>query len=644
MITPFNNYDEIIHTSALTMWDEPRLKLIPNNIILNKVLTGWGATYCEIKSLRHSIILVPNKCQIESKCANQDKNDYLQPVTEDYVVADLVKHIKNAKVRYIKFISTPEGLTKAIDAILATGGNPYTDYFILCDESHKLTLDVNYRVNITRAMDHFFCFHNKAFISATPFMPSDPRLQFFKKWKVQHARDIKKKIELKFVNNLSSAFKEYLDSYDGEMLFVFFNSLNGIHSLINKFGLVDVAKVFCSKDGVDDFKMDDFKNAYHKMEVANLGRVNFLTSSFFNGLDITLSHVMPDILILTDRNFADHTIIDPNTDTYQILGRFRQPDRKATSLDRYRNAAHIVSIKQNKAVKLEPAVLKEIEESRKRYLQLLDMQSTMHEEYLREQVFGEALKRVTPYYALLNKHGDFDYFKYDNYLYNHQLKLCYCQELAIGLTYMKSGLFNYEESKKIYLPEEFETMSKGINRYSPTNIETVLNWLVQNENNLGEIGAIGAYQKLCKRFPLITDAVNVLGFDEVERLGTKSQITSALRKLEINQNRLSQGIIDAVYSEFMVGRAYERKIIKDKIETIFLYYELKTNVKATDISTYFDIQPYYGHRPLTKSEKAKAGDSDDIDKIKTVRMVKLVSRKFNQLNPHSTRTHNFNPD
>ncbi|WP_316808090.1 hypothetical protein [Pedobacter agri] len=644
MITPFDNYHETINTSAPTMWDEPELKLIPNNILLNKVLTGWGATYCEIKSPRHSIILVPNKCQIESKYANQDDTDYLFPVTEDYKIDRLIKHIRDANGRYIKFISTPEGLTKAIDAILATCGNPYTDYFILCDESHKLTLDVNYRVNITRAMDHFFCFHNKAFISATPFIPSDPRLQFFKKWKVQHERSIKKKIHLQYVNNLSSAFKEYIESYDGEMLFVFFNSLNGIHSLITKFGLQDEAKVFCSKDGIEDFNMVDFKAAYYKMDIANLGRVNFLTSSFFNGLDITLTDVMPDILILTDQNFANHTIVDPNTDVYQILGRFRQPDRESKSLDRYRNATHIVSIKHSKAVKLESAVQNDVDESRKRYHQLLAMQSTTTDEYLREQVYGEAITRVNPYYNLLNKQGDFDHFKYDNYIYGYQLKLCYCQELAIGLTYIKSGLFDFSESKKVYLPEEFETMSKGINRYSPSNIRTILEWLVQNENNQGELGATGWYLDISKRFPLIINAVNILGFDEVEQLETKSQITTALRKLEIKEGKVSQGIIDAVYQEFMVGRAYEAKDIKDKLQYIFANYELKASVKATDINTYFTTQPYYGQRPLTKKEKQSLDDPDESDKTKTVRMVKLVSRKLNQLNPHSTRTHNYNPD
>lgn len=47
MIKPIEEYDEIIESSANTMFDEPQLNPIPTNIILNKVRTGWGATYSE---------------------------------------------------------------------------------------------------------------------------------------------------------------------------------------------------------------------------------------------------------------------------------------------------------------------------------------------------------------------------------------------------------------------------------------------------------------------------------------------------------------------------------------------------------------------------------------------------------------------
>jgi len=639
MITPFNNYDETIVTSEPTMWDEIRLRPIPNNTLINKVLTGWGATYSELEANRNSIILVPNKAQIESKYACKEDSHYLHPVTEKYKEQQLVAHIENANGRSIKFISTPEGLKKLIKAILITGGNPYTDYFILMDECHKLTKDIKFRVNISTCIDDFFCFHNKAMISATPFMPSDPRLQYFKKIKVIHTREVRKRIELKLVNNLGAAFKEYIDGYDGEKLFVFFNSIQGIHSLVTKFGLQSTAKVFCSEDGVEVLHhLGLQEHCYSVITTENLGNINFLTSSFFNGLDIKLDSITPDVLILTDRNYVEHTIIDPNTDTYQILGRFRQADPTAMRPDNYRNATHIVSIKSNRAVKLEPALLIDIDISKNRYHQILGLQATTHDTYLKNTVYGEALKRVTPYANLLNEHGDFDYFKYDNFLYEHQLKLCYCQDLAVGLTYIKSELFEFTETKKIFPDEELISMSKAAGRYSKASIARVLVKLVANENNRGVIGADAYYEDLSKRFPLITNAVDSLGFDEVAQLGTKTKIETALRKLEMEQGKLSQGIIDAVYSKFMVGVSYEVSYVKSKLLAIFADYGIETNLKSTDIDTYFHTDYFNGSKARTEKEMATGLYKS---KSKSVRKVKMCERKFNQLNLHTNRSHNY---
>ncbi|WP_231463507.1 DEAD/DEAH box helicase family protein [Pedobacter sp. Leaf132] len=638
MIIPFDNYDDTIITSEPTMWDELRLRPIPNNTLINKVLTGWGATYSELEANRNSIILVPNKAQIESKYAYKEGKHYLHPVTEKYKEGELVAHIENANGRHIKFISTPEGLKKLIKAILITGGNPYTDYFILMDECHKLTKDIKFRVNISSCVDDFFCFQNKAMISATPFIPSDPRLQYFKKTKVNHTRGVRKRIDLKIVNNLGAAFKEYIDNYDGEMLFVFFNSIQGIHSLITKFDLKDT-KVFCSEDGVAVFNHLGMKtNCYSEITTENLGKINILTSSFFNGLDIKLNGITPDVLILTDRNYVEHTIIDPNTDTYQILGRFRQPDPKAMQPDNYRNATHIVGVRTNKAVKLEPTLLADIDTSRKRYHQIQNLQATTHDPYLKQQVYGEALKRVTPYSNLLNEHGDLDHFKYDNFLYEHQLKLCYCQDLAVGLTYIKSGLFEFTETKKIYLDEDMISMSKGAGRYSKSSIAKVLVKLIANENNQGIDGADAYYQDMCKRFPLITNAVNILGFNEVEQLGTKTRIEAALRKLDMAQGKVSQGIIDAVYSTFIIGVPYEVQYVKEKLLALFAEYGLEANLKATDIRTYFETDYFNGSKLRTAKEIATGLYSS---KYKSVRKVKLGDKKFNQIDKNSNRSHNY---
>ncbi len=101
---------------------------------------------------------------------------------------------------------------------------------------------------------------------------------------------------------------------------IFFNSIVGINSILNELELQDF-KVFCSRESTDIQILNGRKNV--TFEVGELARFNFFTSSFFSGLDIH-SPIKPNIVILTDCGFKAHTLIDPYTDTLQIVGRFRK--------------------------------------------------------------------------------------------------------------------------------------------------------------------------------------------------------------------------------------------------------------------------------------------------------------------------------
>ena len=70
------------------------LPLIPTNTILCKTLTGIGATYGEIRSVRNSIIIEPNRPVIYGKCrAPKHKNDNLFGVYEGIYTQDIVNYI-----------------------------------------------------------------------------------------------------------------------------------------------------------------------------------------------------------------------------------------------------------------------------------------------------------------------------------------------------------------------------------------------------------------------------------------------------------------------------------------------------------------------------------------------------------------------
>lgn len=648
MIKPLNNYDEIIKTSALTLSDEKRLNPLPSNIVLNKVLTGWGATWSEIKAVRNSIIVLPHKSQIFSKHKRHSEEDNTFVVVEGVTAKAIEKHLKSNGTKKLKFLTTPEGLKKLISAILNTGVDPYLNYFILLDECHKITTDVGYRVNISQVMDDFFLFESKAMISATPLRPSDPRFNSFEFWKVEHERDVKKDITVFTVNNLASAFKEYIESYKGDQLFIFFNSLNGIHALMESNGLTGLSSIYCSTDGVKDFEIKGYTNAFSEIDNSTLSKFNFLTSSFFNGLDIDKLESLPDILILTDTRYVSHSIIDPNTDTYQILGRFRQPIVNGEYQPSYNTACHIINNRFNTSFKLEEQAISDILKSESRYELLLELQAATSDPFLQDEVYGEALKRQKPYVNILQNDGSIDYFKFDNYLYEEKVKMCYGHEISSGLAYYFSELFNVSERSKVYVPEEFETMSKEMKRYSADGIKWACNQFILNENLQGVEGADKYFFELTQRFPFVRKAMVMIGYDKMEDLKFSYRaIQKELLKLDQSERRVHQGMIDAVYATFILNISYELPVIKNKLQALFDEFNVIGKAKSTDIRTYYEVKTYCGHKPLLKKELKQLKENDkplEIDRIKmkTVKMCKLLNKKHNSINPYSTRTHKFN--
>ena len=125
------SYGKVQHLSEV-------LPLIPTNTILCKTLTGIGATYGEIRSVRNSIIIEPNRPVIYGKCrAPKHKNDNLFGVYEGIYTQDIVNYIIKSQDmnKKIKILTTPESFYKVRTAFEQMGIDIRTDgYFLLFDE------------------------------------------------------------------------------------------------------------------------------------------------------------------------------------------------------------------------------------------------------------------------------------------------------------------------------------------------------------------------------------------------------------------------------------------------------------------------------------------------------------------------------
>ncbi|SFT27583.1 hypothetical protein SAMN04487890_1311 [Mucilaginibacter polytrichastri] len=199
------------------------------------MLCGIGATALELDTPRHSIIIEPNVPVIKGKCKkyNTTRTKLILGVYEGITVDEIIEYLES-KVQWKKILVTPESFGKVKEAMDEVGINMYEKYFLLIDECERTIQDVGYRANITLPMKDFFLFKDKAFISATPIIPSDPRFKEhkFSNVYVQPDKDYAYKQELKVIetNNVMLSLKKFISENERKQYFVFFNSQTLLHT------------------------------------------------------------------------------------------------------------------------------------------------------------------------------------------------------------------------------------------------------------------------------------------------------------------------------------------------------------------------------------------------------------------------------
>ena len=117
---------------------------IPTRVILNKVLPGLGATYCEIMSPRSSIIIEPNVPVIVGK---MEKHKNLLGIYRGVKTDEVARHIRKYP-GCCKIMVTPESFRKVKQAMEDEGVDMYKDFFMLFDECEKIIQDNDFRETI----------------------------------------------------------------------------------------------------------------------------------------------------------------------------------------------------------------------------------------------------------------------------------------------------------------------------------------------------------------------------------------------------------------------------------------------------------------------------------------------------------------
>ena len=566
---------------------------IGTNTILCKTLTGLGATYSEIKAPRHSIIIEPNRPVITGKCKDPEhKNDNLFGVYQGIFTDDIIEYIEDSDGKFLKIMTTPESFHKVEEALKATDIEIRFQCFLLFDECHKIVKDSDFRETISLPMDLFFECENKALVSATPIEFSDPRFENFEMVKIIPDFDFSKDLALLITNNVLQSVKETLETLDGNA-FIFCNSTDMIYNLMKQLDLFEESSVFCSTNSVKKLKNDKdvkFKNAYEDWDIKHMKRYNWLTSRFYNAVDIKLDE-QPNVILLSNCYFSIHTIIDPCTDAVQATGRFRNGVSSIT---------HIVNVNPNLRVQSKEEVRAYI-----RGLEYVHNFLVKHRDIApnaeKRSVLQEFIDN-SPFNDFLVD-GVKCHYKIDCRVDDDVVKGYYSHKDILKSVYDNSSSFNVYMIEHTYKLGDFERLQRDNPKLSRK--ETRMRIVEQ----LAMLGSCETQMELDYRNelvasdPFIVEAYETIGKDAIEKLNYREKlIREAMILQRYRERSTGREAILLIKNSFSEDTWYADVYIKKELKRIFKLLDINYPKAITShtIGDFFE----YEDKP-TKKKRGK---------------------------------------
>ena len=453
-------------------------------------------------------------------------------------------------------------------------------YFLLFDECQKIVKDCGYRKNISLPMDYFFECNDKAMVSATP--PSefaDPRFEDFDILTIRPNFNYKKAITVCPTNNILERTRQLLLQLDEQPVFFFVNSTDIILAMMEQLGLKEQSAVFCSSDSVNKLKSQKFSNAHKNWEQKHMAKYNWMTSRFYNALDIELN-CKPNVVMITDYFIADYTMIDPYMDAVQITGRFRNGTNAIYHIS---NFDERIPVRDKRGIITRYQCDKEIYEKFETF-------KNSETDINRRAAFSDAMK-VLPYNRFLNDYGKEDAFKIDNYIHEELVRVMYHDSTRLYQGYDECGYFEVTTSNITYKYGDFERL-KIKNTTIPIKekrklIIEQLEVLKEDETEM----AMQFLNELLHADSLIVEAWEVLGKQAIEELDYNPKPIREKIIITLHEKTAkSSDVIRMVNNSFKSKRWYTSRFIKQELKRIheLLGVPKSKAITAKEICKYFE--------------------------------------------------------
>lgn len=535
------------------------MDMIPSNVILNKVITGCGATTLEIRSERNSIIIEPNVPVIEGKAA---KHKDICPVYEKVSAETVRQYLRRSTDGYKKIVTTPEGYaTKVKPALEDIVRNYHSEYFMLFDECEKIIQDVDYRGDIHLPVDDFFKFEGKAMVSATPIWPRDPRFreQGFEWMRVEPTYDYKPRIELCVTNNTMEALGKLIEAKQRNIC-IFINSTDTIHRVIEALNLQDRCKVFCSEKSVKKLRERGFRQAYQNLQ--ELADINFFTSRFYSAVDIELDY-RPAVVLLSDVVHAPFSSVDPATEVIQAIGRFRNGTSGSWHITNTNPKIRCITPKS-----LEDKLL--AHEQVYKYISTMTVETLSHKNAQEQALTGMEHKRF------VTTTGERFHFMWDNAHDDERIKSYYLGTRRLYDAYDNAPLV-------VEKKEWYTTLSDTdrMHRESPS-LTKPKRWqeIIRQARKVYEALGCNATEEeviahLGEQYRDMIHAIYIIGAREIANLKYNERAIAEAIKQREHFNEVRKKAASDVYSLMTVGNIETVKNINDTMKMILDTHHIK---------------------------------------------------------------------
>ncbi len=261
--------------------------------ILDKRITGIGATTLEIKSKRNSIIVVPTKTLAYNKSKQHDNARYIGSPIEGVQTTKLEEvvnnYINDTNIQHKKFLVVADSLQRLIKHLKDNlSVDVYNDYFLLVDEIDLLQSDSNYRPSLEDVLDYYFKFNVKqrSLVSATIGMFSNPLLEKECVFNLSNIHTPKRNIQLYHTQNINKTIANEILKHAEEKILIAYNSVLEARNIISMLPeeQQEECAMLCS-----EASKKEAGNYYSTLNINTHTlpqRINFITSSYFVGVDI----------------------------------------------------------------------------------------------------------------------------------------------------------------------------------------------------------------------------------------------------------------------------------------------------------------------------------------------------------------------